>query len=531
MYVCSSIMLICGENMKRIIRDFLVAIAALVLLLGIGVFSLMYYYRNTFPAFLWINGVYSTGKTIRELNSELVSRNPCEGIRVVDREGAELYIRAEDIDLTSDYTGDLKKYQQERGGANWWKDFFRSKALTAECEISFDKDKLRSVLENWEAFPEPDDIAVTIEKSDDGYILKDNASDFPLLDNICDAVAESIMNRENEIMLGGRGDLYYDAASSEQIHTREFFDKIEDIQNRNYVLNFEGQIITIDKETLSGFILRKEEFDELLQDAGKDTGSKNKNKEKVNPGKDLYVASGKLVEKDEIDELLKGFDNGFAVDDNDNPVISLSKVYDYAVYLSDTYDTEWFLNRYLNGLSDVIFINEKRSGKGELIDPDKEFDKLKDLFLTEIESEKDENILALLPGVKTYNASQLLGNTFIEVNMEKQELKYYVDSKLSMEMPVVTGNISRSRGTPAGIFDVYNKRYHTYLRGVNYVSYVNYWLGVNKGVGIHDANWRDEFGKEIYKTDGSHGCINCPEDKVSVLWEVVEIGTPVILYY
>ena len=100
-----------------------------------------------------------------------------------------------------------------------------------------------------------------------------------------------------------------------------------------------------------------------------------------------------------------------------------------------------------------------------------------------------------------------------------------------MNMPIVTGNVNRGRGTPTGIFPVYNKRYHTYLRGVDYVSYVNYWLGVNKGVGIHDANWRSEFGSDIYKRDGSHGCINCPEEKVSKLWEVVDVGTPVVLYY
>ena len=28
------------------------------------------------------------------------------------------------------------------------------------------------------------------------------------------------------------------------------------------------------------------------------------------------------------------------------------------------------------------------------------------------------------------------------------------------------------------------------------------------GIGFHDASWRDEFGGDIYLTDGSHGCIN-----------------------
>ena len=78
-----------------------------------------------------------------------------------------------------------------------------------------------------------------------------------------------------------------------------------------------------------------------------------------------------------------------------------------------------------------------------------------------------------------------------------------------------------------------NKRYHTYLTGIDYRTFVNYWLGVNKGIGIHDATWRKdaEFGGETYKGNGSHGCINSPLDQVATLWEICEIGTPVILYY
>ena len=139
--------------------------------------------------------------------------------------------------------------------------------------------------------------------------------------------------------------------------------------------------------------------------------------------------------------------------------------------------------------------------------------------------------LQLSDSAVVFNAKESLGDTYIEVNMGKQELFYYVEGKLSMNMPIVTGNVNRGRGTPTGIFPVYNKRYHTNLVGVDYVSYVNYWLGVHKGVGIHDATWRSKFGEEIYKRDGSHGCINCPLDTVSQLWEVVEVGTPVVLYY
>ena len=50
-------------------------------------------------------------------------------------------------------------------------------------------------------------------------------------------------------------------------------------------------------------------------------------------------------------------------------------------------------------------------------------------------------------------------------------------------------------------------------------------------IGIHDASWRSEFGKEIYKTSGSHGCVNIPEKKAEKLFSMVEVGTPVVAYY
>ena len=51
-------------------------------------------------------------------------------------------------------------------------------------------------------------------------------------------------------------------------------------------------------------------------------------------------------------------------------------------------------------------------------------------------------------------------------------------------------------------------------------------------VGFHDASWRHgRFGGNIYKTSGSHGCINMPEDKAAKLYELVAVDTPVIAYY
>ena len=39
------------------------------------------------------------------------------------------------------------------------------------------------------------------------------------------------------------------------------------------------------------------------------------------------------------------------------------------------------------------------------------------------------------------------------------------------------------------------------------------------------------IGGEIYKTDGSHGCINTPLEYMEELYDMVKIGTPVVMYY
>ena len=64
-----------------------------------------------------------------------------------------------------------------------------------------------------------------------------------------------------------------------------------------------------------------------------------------------------------------------------------------------------------------------------------------------------------------------------------------------------------------------------------YETQVTYWMPFNGGIGMHDAYWRSSFGGRIYKTNGSHGCINTPKDKMEELFDCVQIGTPVVMFY
>ncbi len=124
-----------------------------------------------------------------------------------------------------------------------------------------------------------------------------------------------------------------------------------------------------------------------------------------------------------------------------------------------------------------------------------------------------------------------IGGTYIEIDMTQQKMYYYADGVLILETDVVTGNTGRRMGTPEGINFVYNKERDRILRGPGYASFVKYWMPVKGGVGIHDASWRSKFGGTIYKTNGSHGCINTPEDIMTQLYDMAEVGTPVIMFY
>lgn len=49
-------------------------------------------------------------------------------------------------------------------------------------------------------------------------------------------------------------------------------------------------------------------------------------------------------------------------------------------------------------------------------------------------------------------------------------------------------------------------------------------------VGMHDASWRSSFGSNIYKTSGSHGCVNLPASAAKKIFENIEKGDPVLVY-
>ncbi len=123
------------------------------------------------------------------------------------------------------------------------------------------------------------------------------------------------------------------------------------------------------------------------------------------------------------------------------------------------------------------------------------------------------------------------GDTYVEINLTAQHLFFYKDGQLVMESDFVSGNSARGYDTPEGTYSITYKQRNATLVGENYETPVSYWMPFNKNIGMHDATWRSSFGGTIYKTKGSHGCINMPYEKAQELYGYIEKGTPVICYH
>lgn len=132
------------------------------------------------------------------------------------------------------------------------------------------------------------------------------------------------------------------------------------------------------------------------------------------------------------------------------------------------------------------------------------------------------------------NTDMKVLDSLIVVNSKKNTLRYYVNGKLSRSYSCATG--AASTPTPQGKFSVYNKiKNRPYYKenipgGAPNNPLGKRWIGlqVNGTNGttyaIHGTNNESSIGKSV-----SHGCIRMHNSDVESFYNVVSIGTTVII--
>lgn len=207
------------------------------------------------------------------------------------------------------------------------------------------------------------------------------------------------------------------------------------------------------------------------------------------------------------------------------------KIHEYVQNMADRYDTYDVPRNFRTHDGRTVTLDN--TWYGWLIDVDSETDEL----YTVLEAgESVERVPELDCYAAVYHdGGDDIGDTYIECDFGQQHIYVYVDGELVMDSDCVTGSLANSGKfrTPGGVYTILYTKSPAVLVGDDYETPVKYWMPFigELGIGFHDATWRSAFGGDIYKSGGSHGCVNLPLSAAEQLFNIAYEGMPVVCYY
>lgn len=464
---------------KRTVKHLAVMLAIITISLMGTYVGLAVYYHNAFAYGTWINGVYCTGKSIQEVNDELVKDFTYEGLRVYDKDGNVFIIPAEQISYQFDFGRALEIYQKQQNSWMWIDSMIHEHIADLTPVVSYDSGKFEACFAelpfSLDKVPD-EERRLEIVKTSRGYELVNERTEVLNLEEAKDVILAAVEESKEEISLVEAG-CYHDLELTDQMRdTLVLWEKLNAFQQCGIVYQMGEEKIPLDASIISEWIALDEAGDFLLDEAGQ-----------------FQLREGAIEE--------------------------------FVAELAAEYDTVKTSRQFHATRGEIVTV--EGGLYGNQIDQKAEI-----AYLTTAFQERRTEVHEPAYLQEAWKqGKEDIGSTYIEVDMGEQKMYYYVDGVLKIETPIVTGNTSRRMGTPSGVNFVYLKQKNRILRGANYASHVDFWMPVKGNIGIHDAAWRNKFGGEIFKTDGSHGCVNTPREAMEQLYDMAQVGTPVVMFY
>ena len=462
--------------MKKLLRIMLlIPLCGLLVFLGAGL-MLAFYYSGNFPVNTWINGVYCTGKSIEEVNAELAAQTQLPELIIKEPDGTEWKLSLEQAGGSADYRTALKAYLHQNATYRWMKNLKEPvDATLKEQQYAWNHDKLSEMFEQLgfvEKARKDSAAGVRVQLTEDGYTLYDGNSSRLDCDKALSYIEGCLAAGQSTVALAEGGCYRTLEDTPQDKKERRLWKELEELFACDITYDMGAEQIPLTPQILSRFVKIEDDSVLLLEDGIREW----------------------------VEELAKD------------------------------YDTEGTTRDFAATRGELVQVSYVTYGT--VLDTETEISWLTQNFWEE-RGQHTEPTLHVPAYLKEGYARGLddIGDTYIEIDMTEQHLYYYADGELALDTDIVTGNLARKMGTPEGINFVYNKQKNRVLRGPGYASPVKFWMPVKGGIGIHDASWRSEFGGEIYKKSGSHGCINVATEDMTTLYDLVEIGTPVVMFY
>ena len=431
-----------------------------------GYLSGVSYYKDKFPSNVYNNKTNVGGMTLKDADKELAKTDKWN--KVIIKTDAEKLLEIDAKEIGYKYNGspDLPKIFNEQNKWKWFLSLFKDSTYTTQISSDYNKDKIKEMINGLSGLDKDPVNAKAV------YSESSNAFVIEPHSSAVKVSKEQLFNLVSEAI--GKRD---SEVNIEKYRLQPTIfaddksliaakDKANQYLNMQLKYDFEDREEVIDRSVLKNLIVVK--------------------------GKEMDVDSAKV--KNYVDELANKYDTygkGRAFKTSTGQNITIS---------GGSYG--WMTNRVK---TTAELINHIKSGENKTIKPVYSYKAL------------------------TRKANDI-GNSYVEIDLKQQMVSVYIGGQLKIQTPTVTGNVSKGHSTPRGVFPLNYKEKNAVLRGADYASPVKYWMPFNGGVGLHDADWRNSFGKDIYINSGSHGCVNLPPSNAKIIYDLVYPGMPVIVH-
>lgn len=461
------------ERERRRRRKIIIgSVSGVVILLLALYFGMAFYFKNHFMFRTEINGWKVGGMTVEQAEEKIGNHVEDYLLTVFDRDGGKHHVYGKEIGCQYVPDGTVEKLLEEQNPFGWLVSVFRLKEENAALTMKYDEELLAGVVQNMSCFAEenivePQDAQILL--GEEGYYVEPEVMGTHMIyENVLAKVKEAVADGKESLTL-----------TDEDYVNPEYTKESEAVTNAMATIErYTGTVIT--------YQVRGEE-------------------ETIDPEQ-----MQKFVQVGENYEV--GFNE--------------KEIERYVQSLASKYNTYADVRSFQTSSGDTVEIGG--GDYGWIVNKPKEAEQLK-ADMEAGEAVKRELVYSQRAFVE---GADEIGNTYIEIDYTRQHIWFYKDGALVTESDIVSGNISLGNGSPDGVFKIVYKQSPAVLKGEDYESDVTYFLPFAYNVGVHDASWRNgKFGGEIYKTSGSHGCINVPLEVAQTIYQNAEVGTPVIAYY
>lgn len=443
-------------------------------------------YEGKFTPNTYINGTNVSGKTPEEVKRAFAKTDIPQSLTVIRQDGASVEIPLASFDCKYNTDKLIDDIYAKIDHKTWFTSLIGDNEYTLQDVRSYDAEKLKKLIEDAD-WGNAENKNATLDLTDTGYVITDAVQGDEMDISVLENYIISSVDKEIYTVKAADSDCYVKPEIT-AADLQDECDKLNKVFNLSITYDFDYTT-----ETLTGTQLM-----------------------------DMVTIN----------------DNGSITADYD-------KCMKYVEYLADkydTYDTERKFHATIQG--DITIPTSSDAKYGWWIYQDATCEALVEMLEDQVSVESVDPVY-YQDGSFTYtgmesarSANDDIGNSYIEIDLTNQTFWYYKHGKLERECLIVSGQTtSEARTTLPGVYKLWSKETNKRMKDSNadgdeWDTTCNFWNNVSLcGIGLHDSTWRYAFGGDIYKYNGSHGCINMTYDDAKYVYDNIPYDTPVVMYY